>query len=98
MDTSTHCKHGTFVGHPGGPDYLCGWCEDGTTDAEFLAWQAGAAQRRIDRSLAKLAEFDKVSQVLRDAGIDWSRAVQALEDFANGWYFADTRQIILEVV
>ncbi len=24
-----YCKHGTFIGGPGGPDYLCGPCEDG---------------------------------------------------------------------
>jgi hypothetical protein len=23
------CKHGTYVGDAGGPDYLCGACEDG---------------------------------------------------------------------
>jgi hypothetical protein len=25
----THCTHGTYVGYPGGPDYMCGWCESG---------------------------------------------------------------------
>ncbi len=25
----THCMHGTYVGYPGGPDYICGYCEDG---------------------------------------------------------------------
>ncbi len=24
-----YCKHGTYVGHPWGPDYLCGMCENG---------------------------------------------------------------------
>ncbi len=23
------CKHGTYVGNAGGPDYICGQCEDG---------------------------------------------------------------------
>lgn len=23
------CKHGTYVGDAGGPDYICGACEDG---------------------------------------------------------------------
>jgi hypothetical protein len=23
------CKHGTYVGDAGGPDYICGHCEDG---------------------------------------------------------------------
>lgn len=26
---SPYCRHGTFVGGPGGPDYLCGACENG---------------------------------------------------------------------
>lgn len=24
-----HCKHGTYIGYPGGADYICGPCEDG---------------------------------------------------------------------
>lgn len=24
---SPYCKHGTYIGYPGGPDYLCGPCE-----------------------------------------------------------------------
>ena len=24
-----YCKHGTYVGDPYGPDYMCGMCEDG---------------------------------------------------------------------
>ena len=23
------CKHGTYVGDPGGPDFICGACEEG---------------------------------------------------------------------
>lgn len=26
---SPYCEHGTFIGYPGGPDYLCGACEMG---------------------------------------------------------------------
>jgi hypothetical protein len=33
-----YCKHGTFVGNPYGGDYLCGWCEDGTSDEDFHAY------------------------------------------------------------
>jgi len=29
-DYTRYCKHGTNVGDPYGPDYLCGYCEDGT--------------------------------------------------------------------
>lgn len=24
-----YCKHGSYIGYPGGPDYICGPCEDG---------------------------------------------------------------------
>jgi hypothetical protein len=27
-DDDTYCEcHGTYIGTPGGPDYLCHWCE-----------------------------------------------------------------------
>lgn len=26
---SPYCKHGTYIGGPSGPDYLCGYCEIG---------------------------------------------------------------------
>jgi len=31
----THCKHGTYIGYPGGPDYMCGRCEMGDDDCEY---------------------------------------------------------------
>ena len=24
-----YCKHGTYIGDPYGPDYICGYCEEG---------------------------------------------------------------------
>lgn len=32
MSDHEHCRHGTFVGDPYGPDYMCGSCEMGFTD------------------------------------------------------------------
>ena len=29
---SPYCRHGNYIGYPGGPDYLCGYCEAGVTD------------------------------------------------------------------
>ena len=26
---SPYCEHGTYIGYPGGPDYICGMCEMG---------------------------------------------------------------------
>jgi hypothetical protein len=39
-DASTFCRHGTFIGTPGGPDLLCGACEDGNdpSPAELRDW------------------------------------------------------------
>ncbi len=34
----THCVHGCYIGYPGGPDYLCQYCEDGTTVEELREW------------------------------------------------------------
>ena len=28
-EVSLYCKHGTFIGDPCGPDYICGLCEIG---------------------------------------------------------------------
>lgn len=30
-----HCPHGTYIGTPGGPDILCGWCEEGISMEEY---------------------------------------------------------------
>ena len=35
---SYRCKHGTFTGNPHGGDYLCGWCEDGSSDEDYAAY------------------------------------------------------------
>ena len=60
----THCKHGVYVGHPGGPDYMCGYCEDGVTDEEWEAHKKWEASTR--RQLAK-EQLSYVVQGLRSA-------------------------------
>ena len=39
-DESQYCIHGTFMGSWWGPDYICGYCEDGVTLEEMEAEQA----------------------------------------------------------
>lgn len=39
-DNSQYCIHGTFIGSWWGPDYLCGYCEDGVSLEEFEKAQA----------------------------------------------------------
>lgn len=37
QDPEQRCIHGTFIGSWWGPDYLCGYCEDGTSLDDFQA-------------------------------------------------------------
>ena len=32
---SNYCKHGTYIGDPYGPDYMCHWCEMGYEPPEL---------------------------------------------------------------
>lgn len=42
----THCQHGTYIGFPGGPDYLCYWCEMGISREQMEEiYRAKAAYR-----------------------------------------------------
>ncbi len=43
---SDRCKHGVYVGDPGGPDYMCLYCENGYTDAEVAAIYREASIQR----------------------------------------------------
>lgn len=36
-EESFYCEHGKYIGSPYGPDYLCQWCEDGVSAAEYAA-------------------------------------------------------------
>ena len=45
-----YCKQGNYVGSPGGADYMCHWCEEGVSDAEYKrAKQYEAKQREEAR-------------------------------------------------
>jgi hypothetical protein len=55
QDNSQYCQHGTFIGSWWGPDYLCGWCEDGISVAEVR--EIHKAQRRAQ--IEKLAETER---------------------------------------
>ena len=49
-DPRQHCQHGTFIGSWWGPDYLCGWCEEGIGVDEMRRIQAEAERLRGDRA------------------------------------------------
>jgi hypothetical protein len=47
------CKHGTYIGDPYGPDYLCYWCEIGEdppirTTRKLNEWAMGELKGRPD--------------------------------------------------
>jgi hypothetical protein len=39
-DNSQYCIHGTFIGSWWGPDYICGYCEDGVSLEDMRKEQA----------------------------------------------------------
>jgi hypothetical protein len=46
----THCEHGTYIGYPGGADYMCQWCEDGVSIREYREIQHSIAWSRAIES------------------------------------------------
>lgn len=63
-----YCKHGTFVGSPLGGDYMCGWCELGTTDEEFETY-IQLQRNRLGRKNAVRLWLDLVFE-------DWPPALE----------------------
>ena len=73
-----YCKHGTYIGYPGGADYMCGACENGLNtlctglqiDLEIrfrFSNESGWSEWvRIDRvySLAGIRKFDAMLDVV----------------------------------
>lgn len=53
VDTS-YCRHGTFIGDPYGPDYLCHWCEEPDGDHQYA--RAQLDRRRVELLGPKLDE------------------------------------------
>ena len=53
-----HCRHGKFVGDPYGPDYMCGWCEDGDDPSiyEMALNDAREKQRLMTKNMLEQAE------------------------------------------
>jgi hypothetical protein len=59
----THCEHGTYIGYPGGADYLCGWCEDGVSYREYSAIMR---QQRHNRMVEEATTLNMIWDALRD--------------------------------
>jgi hypothetical protein len=51
MSTSSYCRHGSYIGDPYGPDYMCHACEMGYSDEEWEAERLWDLKRPILRTL-----------------------------------------------
>lgn len=76
---SVFCQHGTYIGDPGGPDHMCGWCEDGVSVQEAkrieMAW-------RVREGVKQAASFDHMVAVVSQ--FPWNPGVaQAMMEVAN---------------
>lgn len=66
-DARQYCEHGTWIGSWWGPDYLCGYCEEGVTMAELIV--AREYQARRERVLGRW-RLKKLYWKLRREGIN----------------------------
>ena len=48
-----YCVHGTNIGTWDGPDYMCGWCEDGATIYQYALYWAWRRYRDDQRKARK---------------------------------------------
>ena len=81
-DENGRCEHGVYVGGCG-PDYMCGWCESGTTWQEYIeAKRFDRVRELARRRWAKFAPMLKVTDleptrnpkadaIIRQAVIAW---------------------------
>ena len=63
MRDETHCDHGMYVGYPGGPDYMCQWCEDGIS---VLGMRMICKEREDNRVRAEAFILNDIYDALRD--------------------------------
>jgi hypothetical protein len=56
-DARQYCKHGTWIGSWWGPDYMCGACEDGTTDRDYVIGCLKQEIRRQQEAIRRIFPF-----------------------------------------
>lgn len=59
-----YCKHGVYIGSPGGADYMCGACEDGISDEDYAAG-IKAQNERLAKKQAEKAALDLAVEAVR---------------------------------
>lgn len=67
-----YCEHGTFIGDPYGPDYMCWACEEGLTMEEWNEYRKREAEweRRIARRDRRIRQLGyNVSHLLDHYGL-----------------------------
>lgn len=80
-----HCRHGVFIGGWAGPDYLCGWCESGITDAEYAAMRESYTRkgRRLAALSAKLGDLMNVATFMADVTKRHPENREAMQPFMD---------------
>lgn len=70
-DSRQYCEHGTFIGSPWGPDYLCFYCETGTEPPPPAPYRLTIGTRRTFNSTyhqtREAVNGDPILRLLRDA-------------------------------
>lgn len=69
-DFGEYCRHGKYIGTPGGADFMCGFCEEGWTDEEYAEY----VRERMD---------ERVRKALRDAYL--RECIPSLRTFSHVW-------------
>ena len=79
-DSRQHCVHGTFIGSWWGPDYLCGWCEDGVSVHEMECILAAEVASVLAQ---REAQYETMRATLATFPYD-ARVATALVDYVLG--------------
>lgn len=87
MSDDRWCRHGTYIGDPYGPDYLCGYCEDNWSDEEFEAMLLWRLKQPILHMLFRqnhhLRGACLMLDVVRESGIDDPAILARIEGYAR---------------
>lgn len=85
-DPRWYCQHGQYIGTPGGPDHICGWCEDGITREDMITilrdrelWVAHDLEAKFDRmGLSWREKLPGWSPLLAQFLMDWAERPEHL--------------------
>lgn len=93
-DERQRCPHGTFIGSWWGPDYICGYCEDGISVEEMYEIQAASARWGAEHLLA---EGERLAEALTNAlvGLPYQvRYAQVLVEYLSADKYARAWDLI----